>query len=174
MRNTNESWNNLMGFFRELDNHTQLIRWIDFLDILFGGEYFPEPRWNTSKKTRFTKIVKQLPRITKENWIVKPQKEINWELIDRSDIHIVMIKGDAEGKSLLRHIRNSIAHGNCKIRRLYNEDMLEMMDYRDDGHTIQTADILIPLEMIHILHQKYNECRRLPNKPPKRSKKHVA
>lgn len=81
-------------------------------------------------------------------------------------------KGSSEGRDIVRHIRNGIAHGNTKVRTINSQHIIEICDYQVDGKT-QTAYILVPLDYLIIINGLYNDtekCRKSNNKVRNTSK----
>ncbi len=134
-----------MGFIQELHERRLLPEWVSFIDLLMGNEHFPPERgWNKQKITKYTKEIKGLPDITMDNWIVGSQKDMMWNRLPNRKYHVWMVSDGKQGRSLLRHIRNSIAHGHSSFMRYNGIEVVCFKDYLDNTCKKQTADILIP------------------------------
>lgn len=115
-----------MGFFAEVSQTKQLNKYAPIFDWLFEGNHFS--RWEGAQKAKYTKWMKRLEGMSKENWKVLPLLSDEWRQCDNSkeasSIFIAMTSDSSECVSLIRHIRNSIAHGNCKLIKQAKEKML--------------------------------------------------
>ena len=60
---------------------------------------------------------------------------------------IYLAKGNGEGRDLLRHIRNGIAHGNATIFSRDHTYAIELIDFDKDAKT-QTAYMLFELKVL--------------------------
>lgn len=159
-----------MKLIAQLNTKRLLDSWIGILDWLLDGNHFSKDRgWDKNKVTQFTKKVKRLPYLSsKENWIVDANKRQNWNADDGS-IYVRMNSDSSEGRSLIRHIRNSIAHGNCEISGSNDELTVRMRDFNTNNQQ-QTCSIVLPIEHIERIYEIYQEIENNPNSGKKRRK----
>lgn len=138
------------------------------------------PGWTSNDVGRFTKRVKSSIGINSDNYdcfsyagktkIQFPKQK------NRSNSKypkIYMTKGNGEGRDLLRHIRNGIAHGNATIFPRDHTYVIELIDFDKDAKT-QTAYMLFELKVLKEL-VKINKSMQLDiakkSKLKKKSKK---
>jgi len=150
-----------LTLFRDLETYQLLNDWIPLLDWLLSNNRFaPSKGWNKNKKSRFTNRLKKLQKMGSDDWVCQPAKADDWTIDKKRNVQIKMTSDAAKGESLIRHIRNGIAHGEAIIRKTQTGLQLDICDYRDDKHTQQTAHIWIPIETLLTIHQIYTDIEK--------------
>jgi hypothetical protein len=158
------------AFFKKLSEHNQLCGLVESLDWLLSDSRFVESRWDKNRVTRFTKQAKRLPGAPSV-WQIEASTRIAWSQKTSSTPLIQMINGDSEGKDLLRHIRNAIAHGNAAIRHRKGELLFEGRDFSNKAGKPQTAYLLFPLELISKWYELYKSIQSSKNGSSRKSRK---
>ena len=136
---------NMYSFFQDIelkDKKNSL--WPEFLDWIFSP-HFNGCGWTRSYVARYTKAIKRKLSLSlnKKNYFFDSAKNLSFpKNRSRAKILILSAKGDGEGKDLLRHIRNGIAHCNAKLLIQKGEPYVDFMDFMTDGKS-QTAYIHI-------------------------------
>lgn len=137
-----------MQLFRKSLTENGKERWIDFFDWIFVEEKFNG--WDKSKKDEFTKRIKTINGFDKNSYFLKasnmPQKA--------NKFTIYMSVSNGQAISLVKHIRNSIAHGRARYRKIRSVDYIEMRDFY---HNKPTAYILIPTSFLLSIKEQYDE-----------------
>lgn len=130
-------------------DYTHTIDW-----YLNGGFYRPNIRWTAVKKSSFTKRVKNDLGIRK-----KQNKDAGYEPCNHRSKKkkYVYTVGNGEGESLLKHIRNGIAHGNCELFFPGRTPFIEIKDFTDETRRHQTAYIYMPLENLKTIVSIYKQ-----------------
>lgn len=159
------------AFFSQLVGADLLESWASTLDWLFNDDRFSSIKgWDKAKVCRFTKQVKKLAGFTKESFlccrldtIAFPNAENPPRIANIPTI--LMGTGEAEGRALVRHIRNGIAHGNSRCFKIKKELYIEIIDYGKAESakitkTNQTAYICIPLNYIPQIYNIYSAIER--------------
>lgn len=112
------------------------------------------PGWTSNDVGRFTKKVKASMGIKSKNY-----KNFSYEVKtkiqfpkrkyrkDSNFPKLYMTNGNSEGRDLLRHIRNGIAHGNSTIFPRDQTYVIEFIDFDKDSKT-QTAYILFEMKVL--------------------------
>ena len=158
----------MSDFFTQLINESMLEQWAATLDWLFNDDRFSKTRgWNGTQVCKFTKRVKRMPGFSKDSFICGRLDKIsfpNAEMPPRTvEIPTVLMgTGEAEGRALVRHIRNGIAHGKNRCFKIKGELYIEVLDYgkresTEGNLSNQTAYICIPLAYITQIHSIYQE-----------------
>lgn len=142
--------------FAELVSANLIKDWAGTLDWLFDDNRFDKDKgWNRGKVGAFTKKVKKQLGCGKNNYEYKLAKDVNFPKRSRRKKTVVHCRGDSEGRDLVRHIRNGIAHGKTEVRRNNDDLYIEIYDYNRSNQ--QTAYIFIPVNDILVIHQCYAE-----------------
>lgn len=148
--------------FNTLVSESLIIKWAEMLDWLFDDERFSDKKgWTSGYIGSFTKKVKKLPGIGKNNYSYEAIKNLSFPSSKFKNIQIVHSKGEGEGKDLIRHIRNGIAHGKTEIKKEKDILYIEILDYNKKGE--QTAFICIPLNHILEIYNVYREVEKSKN-----------
>lgn len=134
------------------------------------------PGWTSNDVGRFTKKVKSSIKIKSQNYkcfsyAAKTRIQFPKQRY-RSNSRfpkIIMTKGNGEGRDLLRHIRNGIAHGNATIYPRNQTYVIVFIDFDRDSKT-QTAYMLFELEVLKEL-MKINEVMQVDIAKRAKSKK---
>lgn len=157
-----------MSLFQDLATYKLIDKWVPLLDWLLSSKRFSnEKKWNTKMRCSFTKKLKKLPGVGKENWTIQPIKATNWKVDTAKRVHIIMNSDNSEGESLIRHIRNGIAHGEVKIVKCPEGLYLDICDYQSDAHTKQTAHIWMPIDMLFDVYEIYTKIEKAANQQKK-------
>lgn len=150
----------MKGFFTQLDENNLIKEWVDVLDwILNDHRFSPDKGWSSGYVGQFTKKVKKFDGFGESGFMSKPQKELVFpnESVGFTPL-VLMQKDQSEGKELIRHIRNGIAHGRTSIKKK-SELYIEICDYRSDGIT-QSAYINMPLRYVVDMQKLYNDIEK--------------
>ena len=144
-------------FFNNLVNMELLNDWAATLDWLFDDAKFDSKKWSSGYVGSFSKKIKKLDYIGQDNFICDKRDNIHFQnVIDKENpIIIKMIKGDGEGKDIVRHIRNGIAHGHNSFHKINEITYIEIIDYNTKKE--QTAYIVFPIRYIVLIHNIYTE-----------------
>lgn len=162
------------GFFSLLVDKDLYRSWAKTLDWLFDDNRFSKEKgWTPSQVGKFTKKAKKLLEIKKENFVCAKLDLIDFP--ENRQYHspiILMGLDNSEGRALVRHIRNGIAHGKTSINKEKDELYIEIKDY---GKTLgipsgQTAYLYFPLSYIHKLYELYVEIENAWNKDRSKTK----
>lgn len=145
----------MSNFFGLLHEKKKLGQYCEVLDWLFD-ESLRFANWKSKYTTNFTKKIKKLfcncsKFDTKETIDIAYEKQHC-----PSNNYVIMKSGSSEGKEIVRHIRNSIAHGNVKIISLPRQTNMEMIDKKKDGKTI-TFYSIIDLKTLNCIYQEYRK-----------------
>lgn len=150
-----------MELFQDLQTNNQIEKWVPLLDWLLSNNRFSKEKgWDAQRKSRFTKRLKNLSGISKDGWRVQAAKKAVWEFDKTEDIQVVMNSDNAEGESFVRHIRNGIAHGSVHIEKLNGKLYMDIEDYKDDSHKMQTAHMWMPVDTMFDVHKLYFEIEK--------------
>lgn len=147
------------NFFSQLANYELISTWADTLDWLLDDRRFSTADgWTTGYVGAFTKNIKKLPHFSDKNYHYGSAKNINFPNVTKSKNKpkkptFYLAKHECEGRDIVRHIRNGIAHGNAQIYHVGKDFYIEILDYRSDKQ--QTAYIAIPLDYITEIHRLY-------------------
>lgn len=145
------------GFFNSLVENSMIERWSDILDWIFDDEKFSDSKgWTKTKKARFAKRTNKLEKLKKENYIHSSAKKLvlpeSYYDKTKEDI-IIIISGSRKSEDLVRHIRNGIAHGRTRCKRVNGEPYIEIYDYNAGNKP--TAYIYMPLDYIQQIYKMY-------------------
>lgn len=148
--------------FANLANNHLLSDWAETLDWLLDDKRFSrEKGWNRGRVSKYTKSVKKLfnADANKKNFVCANLADLDISTGRRPMYPFVMMTNDGSiGKSLVRHIRNGIAHGNANIIKKGGETLIKIDDYNSKAK--QTAHICIPLLYIPKMAAIYNEIEK--------------
>lgn len=155
-------------FFNQLVEENLITEWAETLDWLFDDLKFSKERnWNSGYTGQFTKRLKRLHGLDKENYIYKNNSTIDFPSLMENNRNnrvpmIVMVQGDSAARDFIRHIRNGITHGHTLIFKVSDVLYIEILDFSGKPKSIQkqTAYICIPLSYITTSCQIYNEINR--------------
>ncbi len=143
-----------MQLFQELLDNNQLESWVPLLDWLLSNDRCSKQRgWGQKKKRDFTTQIQTL--IGSDNWQIQAAKNVVWEFEESDNVHIVMNNAGSAGESLLRHIRNGIAHGMARIVQRNNDLYLDLKDYHNESCNTQTAHVWMPIGLLFDIHSVY-------------------
>jgi len=135
-------------FFRKCMAGNKKERWIDFFDWIFVEKKFDG--WDKRKKDDYTKKIKALEGFDKKAYFLKTSN-----IPKRTNkFAIYMSVKNGQAISLVKHIRNSIAHGRVNHRNIRNVDYIEMRDYYNDK---PTAYLVIPVSFLLSIKELYDE-----------------
>ena len=145
--------------FTELVDRGIINNWANLLDWLFDDQKFE--RWESSKLGKYTKRLKKLPGIGKNNYEYGPLKNLSFpKRLTRQKIKILSCHQNSESKDWVRHIRNGIAHGKNRIINEPDGLWIEIKDFNKPGD--QTAYYYIPIDIIFQSYKLYKEINRQP------------
>ena len=140
---------------RTLKKHKLLEEYIDDLDWYLNGKHFSSDIvWNKTRKASFTrKINKKFEK--SERYEKGNQKDLCFEKASHHSkrIHIFFTDGNGVGASIIKHIRNGIAHGNCSVYFPKGEPFIEIYDFNSKKD--QTAYMYFPLRYVHEIADLY-------------------
>lgn len=152
-------------FFSSLVEKELIEDWGKILDWLLDDDRFAKERgWEKGQVTKFTKRVKLLPGLRKENYICGALKDIHFP--QKGHCHaptILMGTADSKGKEIIRHIRNGIAHGRTRVLKEEGELYIEIEDFGKadkDGGKRQTAYLYIPMSYLPEMYKIYAEIEK--------------
>lgn len=154
------------GFFESFFNEFPYEEWIVVFDWLFDDMKFEG--WLPHELGNYVKDYKKHDVIKNGMYVCGKRSEVTPEDYNRKKCYtkkaiVIMIKGSGEGKDLIRHIRNGIAHGRATLCTRKGARCLELTDYGPFGKKTkkggQTAYLLIPVSFIFYLYQLY--CQRV-------------
>ena len=154
--------------FCNLVDNNLINEWADTLDWIFDEEKFSETYgWNKNYIRVFTKRVKTLKPFVKftydyiKNLIYPSEKDFSQQ--------IVISKRDSQGRDIVRHIRNGIAHGKTYCFNSRKELYIKIFDYNSSG--TQTAFICFPIHTIIDIYKIYEEINKSINNNKFRGRK---
>lgn len=155
----------MAGFFSSLVENELVEDWGKILDWLLDDDRFAKERgWEKGQVTRFTKRVKRLPGLQPKNYIYKPLKDIHFPQKGHCHVPtILMGTSDSEGRSIVRHIRNGIAHGRTRVLKEGGELYIEIEDFGKvgkDGAKSPTAYLYIPMSYLPEMYKIYAEIEK--------------
>ena len=147
----------MSDFFRYAVNNRLIDDYAELLDWFFDDNKFSEERgWNKRNTNKFTRKVGNL---LKENNIECKHASIkNLKFPETSGNKAYIIIGKKEGlcKDIVRHIRNGIAHGKTKFKKVKKQLYIEISDCHKLGKN-KTAYMFIPMEIIIKIQKIYKE-----------------
>lgn len=155
----------MAGFFSTLMVNQDLYNsWAETLDWLFDDNRFPKEKgWEGPEVTKFTNRVKRLPGLKKENYIYEKSDLVTFPESHTFHVPVIMmISGSGQGRGIVTHIRNGIAHGRTRFFRENGELYLEIEDFgkKSSGGGRQTAYLYIPISYITQMHEIYSELEK--------------
>ena len=129
--------------------------WAEILDWLFDENKFsPQKRWSREKIGSFTKSVKRQLSVKDTNYKYDSAKNLCFKTTSNENT-MIFSRSESEGRDIVRHIRNGIAHGRCELQKNRNALFIQIRDYNRTGD--QTAYMYIPLDSIRTIHKIYKE-----------------
>lgn len=129
--------------------------WAEILDwLLDENKFSPQKRWTPQKVGLFTKSVKRQLSVKDANYKYDSVKNLCFKTTSNENT-MIFSRSESEGRDIVRHIRNGIAHGRCEIRKSRNVLFIQIKDYNRTGD--QTAYMYIPLDSIRTIHKIYKE-----------------
>lgn len=152
-------------FFSSLVEKELIEDWGKILDWLLDDDRFAKARgWEKGQVTKFTNRVSRLPGLRKENYICGALKDIHFP--QKGHCHaptILMGTADSKGKSIVKHIRNGIAHGRTRVLKEGGELYIEIEDFGKvgkEGPKRQTAYLYIPMSYLPEMYKIYAEIEK--------------
>ena len=158
------------NFFTKINESKSYPELAETLDWLFDEDKFSDEKgWkdsksgkNTSinKNRRYTNKIKKLDYISlNKNYFTCAQKDIKNKLPKtEEEIYLVFTKKESKCQSLIRHIRNGIAHGRATVYSNKGNSYVRIEDIGTEN--MLSAYINIPLEYIIKLHNLYIETEK--------------
>ena len=149
------------GFFEIFFSEFSYEGWIAVFDWLFDDGKFEG--WKSYELGNYVKEYKKHDAIKNGMYVCGKRSEVTPEDYNRKKCKtknsiVIMIKGSGEGKDLIRHIRNGIAHGRATLCTRKGTRCLELIDYGKFGEKSekgsQTASLLCCLKRQIV----YREC----------------
>lgn len=132
--------------------------WAEILDWLFDENRFSSQKgWIPNRIGLFTKRVKRQLNIKDANYKCGSAKDLCFKA-DPKENAMIFSRSGSEGKDIIRHIRNGIAHGRCEIKKSRNALFIQIEDYNPSGN--QTAYMYVPLDSIRTIHTIYKEIEK--------------
>ena len=131
----------------------------EVFDWLLDDNKFSAEFWDSNYWRLFTKSIQKLSHFQKGN------KQYTYDL--RSSIKFLspkttrckptvqIAKKDDEGKDIVRHFRNGIAHSNAKVKDYDSAPHIQLVDY--NARMKQIAFIFIPLSALTELFETYRK-----------------
>lgn len=152
------------GFFSTLISQDLIQDWASTLDWLFDDNRFDSAKgWTSNRIGSFTKRVKRLPKVSTNRYTYEYAKYITFpaegQNVDETTFYFT--KSTSEGRDLIRHIRNGIAHGKTRCYKNVNKELyIEILDFGKEGTKManhQTAYFALPISMIPELHKVHSD-----------------
>lgn len=144
------------NFFISIQNYYKFLDYAEFLDWLFCDcKFSTRNNWTSGYVGSFTKAVIKL--FGKENYNYGYRKSLDFKTASNNQISIISAKGDSEGRDIIRHIRNGIAHGNVKVKNIKSEIWIEILDFNKTKEKEKTAYINMPFEYLASIFQLYKQ-----------------
>lgn len=122
-----------MRFFEVLCERNLINDLAPVLDWLFYDYKFSDNVWK-NKIQNFTKKVKRLNHVSKDNQHYGTLKSLNFTFFS-DGTYFIFANGDSEGKDLLRHIINEIAHSHAEVEMRDGECYVRLSDYSFKNQT---------------------------------------
>ena len=152
-----------MNMFKTLLEKGLLVDYVEFFDWLLSDDKFDKGLWDNKNKVQaFTKAIHRVDSFSADRIIYGAKRDIAFPSFgDYKKIScpaIYMSKGESEARDLIRHIRNSIAHGNVKLHD-GSSLIIELMDYGKEGYNNsgQTAYMCFTLDSLLTIYKVYRE-----------------
>lgn len=157
----------MAGLCNRLVNEGLFDEWAGILDWLFDEERFStEFGWSSGYIGQFAKKVKRLPYLSEKNYFYDSAKKLDFPKAGSNrDIKMLLSKGDAEARDIVRHIRNGIAHGKTAVLKLEGTLYIEILDYSIDKK--QSAYIFFPMTYMSEIHKIYCDIQKSINNSKK-------
>lgn len=153
----------MSDFFRYAVNNRLIDDYAELLDWFFDDNKFSEERGWIKKqeggKRNTIKFSKRVGKLLKENNIEYKHDSIkNLKFPETTEKKAYIIIGKKEGlcKDIVRHIRNGIAHGKTKFKKVKKQLYIEISDYNKQEKN-RTAYMFIPMEIIIKIQKIYKE-----------------
>lgn len=145
-----------MEFFSKLPIEKDWKEWAQTFDWLFHDERFPKERgWDSSLVGKFTNRIKKMEFFAEGVFEHGSAKKLIFPKTTPKSIPTVIIgTNESQGRDLMRHIRNGIAHGRVKVLKQEKTVYVEIVDMKA---TQQTAYLYVPYTYILGLYQIYKE-----------------
>lgn len=135
--------------------------WAILLDWLFDDNRFAQEKgWTSGYVSSFTKKVKRQLEIKDSNYAYGAARNIPFPSARPAEKTIMHSGGDGEGRDIIRHIRNGIAHGCTALSTQDRKLFIEICDYKDDKKKKQTAYLFVPVECLFIIHKIYTDMEK--------------
>ena len=143
--------------FDRLVNEGLYNEWASLLDWLLDDSRFE--KWSSGYVGSFTKKIKRLDGIGDNTYFYDSARNLRFPLKnDPKRLLIMMCMGDSEGKDLVRHIRNGIAHGKATISKYNGILYIEIIDY--SKLNVQSAYMYMPVNFINQIHKIYTDVEK--------------
>lgn len=138
-------------FFNKIptERREQVLNTVDWL--FWGDKFNKSDGWTSRKTNQLTNQIKNLDCFSAynyENFTHGNQEKLVFPKCHKNSVNAIFTTDIDRSvcKDFIRHLRNGIAHGRAKHRKIKNTLYIEICDYKDDSLKIQTAYILIPLD----------------------------
>ncbi len=185
-------------FFSTLVNKGLIREWTGVLDWLLDENRFSEEKgWTPSQVRKFTNnIKKEFDLLDNSKYQVGALKNLIFPNtingVKNPTNTIMMIAGDSEGRNIVRHIRNGVAHGRIKFIERKKELLIEIIDYGNNeqtkvsntkssknaekktGKLKQSAFICIPANYIQRIYEIYLNLEKSQNNDRSKEKNKTA
>ena len=145
-----------VNFFKSILTDKSLMPnwWVANLDWIFDDKKFERTLgWTKGPRRSLTNYINKNisnTSIIKKGDKIKPPKE---------GLYAIFTSDDCECISFMRHIRNSIAHNNATIVTSKKKKYIRFTDYSDNTRKNQTADIMIGIDLLTKIQQKYTSLK---------------
>lgn len=146
-------------FFKSILTDKSLVPtwWVANLDWIFDDKKF-EKNLGWTKGPRRT-LTNYINKYISNNSVIKKGDKI---LAPKEGVYAIFTSDGCECVSFMRHIRNSIAHDNAIILTSKNQKYIRFKDYSNNTQKIQTADIMISMDLLMRIYQKYISLKNIP------------
>ena len=140
-----------MNLFTFLEQNNLIREYCSFFDWLFTDK-FDQEVWNANRVRVLAKHIQGFEGVSGNSIIYDAQIRLTFPTAGQYKRFkaptIIMGKGDSVARDWVRHIRNGVAHGNCRAISINGKRYVELLDYRDDKHNQTTAYMFIPLDFL--------------------------
>ncbi len=144
-------------FFNNLQNFNLYADYCNILDwLLNDSRFFEGDGWNKGFVASFTKKVLKLPYINQSDYQFAPIKDLLFK--NNKQFTIIFSSNEGQGKGLIKHIRNAIAHGNANISCKNCILWVELCDFNKKKD--KTAYIHIPIETLKEIYYIYQSIEK--------------
>lgn len=158
-------------FFQDLEQRGLLKDYTIVFDWLLDDNKFSAEFWDSNYLRLFTKSIQKISHFQKDNKRYTYGSMSSIEFLSpkttRCNPTVQIAKKDGEGKDIIRHFRNGIAHGNAKVKIYKSALHIQLVDY--NARMEQTAFIFIPMSALTELFMTY----RTVEKAKRNNKKKV-